>query len=94
MQTAPKPESIYPLVRFNLGPGANAVSEPTTFDRGKASRPQNKGVGVSARHFPATFHFHPQKQSKMSAPSAMCTVETVNGREYKVRDMAQADFGE
>jgi len=23
----------------------------------------------------------------------MCTVETVNGREYKVRDMAQADFG-
>jgi hypothetical protein len=24
----------------------------------------------------------------------MCTVETVNGREYKVRDMAQADFGE
>lgn len=53
-----------------------------------------KGIGVSARHFPATFHFHPQKQSKMSAPSAMCTVETVNGREYKVRDMAQADFGE
>ena len=25
--------------------------------------------------------------------SAMCTVETVNGREYKVRDMAMADFG-
>lgn len=23
----------------------------------------------------------------------MCTVETVNGREYKVRDMAMADFG-
>ena len=94
MQTAPKPERIYPLVRFNLGPGANAVSEPTPFDRGKASLSSKKGIGVSARHFPATFHFHPQKQSKMSAPSAMCTVETVNGREYKVRDMAQADFGE
>ena len=23
----------------------------------------------------------------------MCTIETVNGREYKVKDMAQADFG-
>jgi hypothetical protein len=23
----------------------------------------------------------------------MCVVETVNGREYKVRDMAMADFG-
>mmetsp|Transcript_29504 Transcript_29504/g.73054 ORF Transcript_29504/g.73054 Transcript_29504/m.73054 type:complete len:486 (-) Transcript_29504:467-1924(-) len=29
----------------------------------------------------------------MSAPSAMCVIETVNGREYKVKDMAQADFG-
>lgn len=29
----------------------------------------------------------------MAAPSAMCTIETVNGREYKVRDMAMADFG-
>eukprot|EP00218_Dolichomastix_sp_CCMP3274_P009112 CAMPEP_0170140368 /NCGR_PEP_ID=MMETSP0033_2-20121228/6264_1 /TAXON_ID=195969 /ORGANISM="Dolichomastix tenuilepis, Strain CCMP3274" /LENGTH=490 /DNA_ID=CAMNT_0010376579 /DNA_START=65 /DNA_END=1537 /DNA_ORIENTATION=- len=30
----------------------------------------------------------------MSAPpSAMCKVETVGGREYKVKDMAQADFG-
>jgi adenosylhomocysteinase len=29
----------------------------------------------------------------MEAPSAMCVVETVNNREYKVKDMAQADFG-
>jgi adenosylhomocysteinase len=29
----------------------------------------------------------------MSGPSAMCVTETVNGRDYKVRDMAMADFG-
>ena len=47
------------------------------------------------RHFPAPLPPSTQKtKAKMSAPSAMCTVETVNGREYKVRDMAQADFGE
>ena len=31
--------------------------------------------------------------AKMSAPTAMCSIETVNGREYKVKDMAMADFG-
>jgi len=29
----------------------------------------------------------------MAAPTAMCNIETVNGREYKVKDMAMADFG-
>lgn len=29
----------------------------------------------------------------MSAPTAMCSIETVAGREYKVKDMAMADFG-
>eukprot|EP00740_Mantoniella_antarctica_P019876 CAMPEP_0198678650 /NCGR_PEP_ID=MMETSP1468-20131203/1245_1 /TAXON_ID=1461545 /ORGANISM="Mantoniella sp, Strain CCMP1436" /LENGTH=326 /DNA_ID=CAMNT_0044416283 /DNA_START=55 /DNA_END=1032 /DNA_ORIENTATION=- len=28
-----------------------------------------------------------------TAPSAMCVIETVNGRDYKVKDMAMADFG-
>ena len=29
----------------------------------------------------------------MAAPTAMCNIETLNGREYKVKDMAMADFG-
>ena len=29
----------------------------------------------------------------MATPTAMMNIETVNGREYKVKDMAMADFG-
>jgi len=45
---------------------------------------------TAARHFPHIYiHFD---SSTMS--SSMCVVETSTaGREYKVRDMAQADFG-
>merc|ERR1711906_46561 len=46
-------------------------------------------MGRTARSRRNTQH----TSTKMAAPSAMCVVETVNGREYKVRDMAMADFG-
>ena len=46
------------------------------------------------RHFPAQLHLPLQLTSaKMAAPTAMCNIETLNGREYKVKDMAMADFG-
>merc|ERR1712216_188986 len=45
-------------------------------------------------HFPAQLHLpHLITSAKMAAPTAMCNIETVNGREYKVKDMAMADFG-
>ena len=46
------------------------------------------------RHFPAQLHLpHLLTSAKMAAPTAMCNIETLNGREYKVKDMAMADFG-
>merc|ERR1711966_358130 len=40
-----------------------------------------------------TLHLHLNTHKMASKPTEMCVIETTGAREYKVRDMAQADFG-
>ena len=60
-----------------------------------SARALQKATSRSDRlHFSAQLHpSPPYTNTSTKMASAMCTVETVNGREYKVRDMAMADFG-